>query len=145
LTAASDEERVTRQETTLAMKNQRPQLDHWQFEANEVSAGVYVLEAQHTSGAQFRLQGAENDGGEAFLSAYADAVERSMDMNTLHNLDNWSVSIRKTSVGIYMVDAKHQLGPTVSFGASGPEDAATQLHAYASELEKAIEDKRRQV
>jgi hypothetical protein len=125
------------------MNNKSPRLDNWQFEIHEVSACVYVVDARHASGATFHLEGTDNDGGESFLSAYSIAVEKSIDKNTLHNLVNWSVSILERSAGVYMVDATHQLGPKISFGASSTDDVVFQLHAYAGELEKAIESKRR--
>ena len=123
------------------MKNKSPIFDNWQFEINEVSAGVYIVGAMHASGATFHLIGTDEDGGESFLCAYAIAIEKSIDMNTLHNLYNWRVSIREMSDGVYMVDATHQLGPMISFRASSADDVAFQLHAYAGELEKAIESK----
>jgi hypothetical protein len=64
--------------------------------------------------------------------------EESSGMNTLKSLDNWRVSIRETSPGVYIVDAIHQSGPQVSFSAKSVDDAVSQLHAYAGEVETAV-------
>ncbi len=126
------------------MMSKSQELDGWKFEIREVSAGVYTVDARHLSGATFYLKGTGTDGGESFLRAYATAVAKGTFLSTLHNLDNWRVCICEMTVSVYQVDATHQLGPKISFKATSIDDVVSQLHSYASELEKAIEIKRRQ-
>ncbi len=124
------------------MKSKASGLGNWELEIHEESAGVYIVKAVHAAGATFQLKGTDGDGGESFLQAYAIVLNKSIGMNVLHDLANWSVNIREIPGSKYLVDAAHNSGPRVSFTASSADDAAVQLHAYAGELEEAIERKR---